>query len=360
MKREHLLTALFVLIAAVFFYLFYKILIPFFAPITWAAVFVITFFPIFQRLKTKVKSGGLAAVLMCLAILVLILGPVGYLFVALVNEAADAVTRVNALYESGRLKELLAVNLPWVDAAKARLSQYYDLSKINIDQLFSDGIGRVSSLVFSQTSSLIANAAKAVFYFILMLFTMFYFFKDGQGIVDRLKRLMPLPPEQVHLIFGQLRDLVQATMYGGVVVALIQGILGGTLFAIVGIPSAVFWGAIMAFLSIIPVLGAFIIYIPAGIVLAAGGAYIKGIIVVVIGTVLISQVDNILRPVLVSGKTTMHPLMLFFSMLGGVAFFGLLGMVVGPLVAAVFMTLLRIFELRLQTQTEAPNALEAK
>jgi predicted PurR-regulated permease PerM len=142
-------------------------------------------------------------------------------------------------------------------------------------------------------------------------------------------------------------------MYGGVVVALLQGLLGGILFAIFGIASPVFWGAVMALLSIIPFVGAFIIYIPAGLILIFNGSYISGILVIAIGTVVVSQVDNIVRPLLVSGKTEMHPLLLFFSMLGGVALFGLLGVVLGPLIAAIFVTLLQILELKLHEGDEA-------
>jgi len=352
MKREYLLVALFLSIAAIFFYLFYRIIIPFFVPITWAAVFVIIFFPLYEWVCKKVKSRGLASLLLCLFIVILIIGPITYLFAALVNEAADAVAKVNAMYKSGQLDKILAIDLPWIDAVKQKLNQYYDLSKINLDELIKDSIDRVTGVIFSQTSWLIANATKTIFYLILMVFTMYYFFKDGAAIVGKIKKLMPISPEQVELTFGHLRDVIQATMYGGVVVALIQGMLGGILFAIVGIPSAVFWGAIMAFLSIIPFLGAFIIYVPAGIILLLGGSYVKGIVVIAVGTFVISQSDNIIRPYLISGRTSMHPLMLFFAILGGIALFGLLGVVVGPLIAAVFVTLLRIFEFKLHPETE--------
>lgn len=357
MKREYLLIALFFLIVGAFFYLFYRIIIPFFAPITWAAVFVIIFFPLYEWVCKKVKSRGLASLLLCLFIVVLIIGPITYLFAALVDEAANAVSKVNAMYKSGQLDNILAIEVPGIDAIKEKLKPYYDLSQINLDQLIKDSIDKVTGVIFNQTSWLIANATKTFFYFFLMIFTMYYFFKDGEKIIRKIKRLMPIPAEQIELTFGQLRDVIQATMYGGVVVALIQGLLGGILFAIVGIPSAVFWGAIMAFLSIIPFLGAFIIYMPAGIILLLGGSYIKGLVVIAVGTIVISQSDNVLRPLLISGRTAMHPLMLFFAILGGIALFGLLGVVIGPLIAAVFVTLLKIFEFKLHPQPE-PEVVE--
>jgi len=142
-------------------------------------------------------------------------------------------------------------------------------------------------------------------------------------------------------------------MYGGVVIALLQGILGGILFWIIGIPSPVFWGAIMAFLAIIPVVGAFIVYVPAGIILVLSGSVAKGIIVILVGSLVISQVDNVIRPYLISGRTSLHPLLLFFTILGGIALFGLLGLIIGPMIAAGFTILLQVFEMRLHPDDNA-------
>jgi predicted PurR-regulated permease PerM len=263
------------------------------------------------------------------------------------------------MIKNGELEQMLSIDLPWIEAAKQKLSRYYDLSKINLDQIIKQSIESVSGVILNQTSWLITNTTRLVFYFVLMIFTLYYFFKDGELIVGKMKRLMPLSASQIKVTFRQLHDVIQATMYGGVVVALVQGLMGGILFAIMGIPSAVFWGAIMAFLSIIPFVGAFIVYIPAGLILIIGGSYVKGIIVIAVGSVVISQIDNVLRPFLISGRTSMHPLLLFFTILGGVYLFGLLGIVLGPLIAAVFVTLLKIFEFKLHPETEAGLSSES-
>ncbi|RKX23654.1 MAG: hypothetical protein DRP45_10015 [Candidatus Zixiibacteriota bacterium] len=347
MNREYFLISLFFAISAIIFYLFFTLILPFFVPIAWAAVFVILSFPLYERVLKRVKKRGLASIIVCLFIIVLIIGPVTYLFIALVNEAADAVTKVNALHQSGQLDELLDFDIPWLNSIRDRLAPYYDISKINLEEIVRDAINRVSGVVISQTTWLIANGTRAFFYFGLMLFAMYYFFKDGEHLVAKIKRLMPLSPKQVNLAFSQLRDVIHATMYGGVVIAVLQGILGGLLFLIMGIPSPVFWGAIMAFLAIIPVVGAFIVYVPAGIILIIGGSYVKGIIVILVGSLVISQTDSVLRPYLISGKTSLHPLLLFFTIMGGIAAFGLLGLVIGPMIAAGFTILLRVFETRL-------------
>jgi predicted PurR-regulated permease PerM len=358
MKREYFLISIFFLISAIFFYLFYRIIIPFFSPIIWAAVFAVLFNPLYNRLLKRIHSKGLTSVLMCAIIVVLIIGPLTYLLIALVNEATTAVAKVNEMSKSGELSDLLSFNIPFLDTLREKLSKYYDISTINLNQIVRDAIDSISKVLITQTSWVITNATKSVFYFFLMIFTMYYFFRDGEKIVHRLRRLMPLSPNQISVTFKQLRDIILATMYGGVVVALIQGMIGGVLFFALGIPSPVFWGAVMAFLSIIPFIGAFIVYIPAGIILALTGSYIKALIVILVGTFVISQIDNVLRPFLISGKAALHPLLLFFTIMGGIAMFGLLGVVVGPIIAAIFLTLLKVFEFKLHPEAEPSLSAE--
>ncbi len=352
MKREYILVTLFFLITSIFFYLFYQLVIPFFAPICWAAVFAIIFFPLYEKLLVKFKSKTLTSITMCLLIIVLIIGPIAYLFGALVGEAITAVAKVNEMIKAGELDTFLSINLPWLDSIKEKLQGYYDFSNLETEQIIKDAVQSTSAVILNQTSWIIANVSRLFFYFALMIFTMYYFFTDGEMLIHKLRRLMPLTPNQVNVTFNQLRDVIQATMYGGLTVALLQGLLGGIMFAIVGIPSAVFWGAVMAFLSIIPFVGAFIIFIPAGLILIIGGAYIKGLVIIVIGSLVISQVDNVVRPLLIAGKACMHPLLLFFALMGGVFLFGLLGVVLGPLIAAVFVTLITIFEYKLHPESE--------
>jgi predicted PurR-regulated permease PerM len=347
MKREYVVITLFSLIAAAFIYLFYKIVIPFFVPICWGAILVILFYPLYHRVNNRVKRPTLASLIMCLLILVLVIGPVTYLFISLVGQASDAVTRINDMYQSGELEKYVNVDIPWVATLKAKLSAYFDLSKVNLGEIVKDAVGKVSGVIVNQTSWLVGNATRAVIDFLLMIFCIYYFFKEGPSIIDRLRRLMPLSPDQTAATFTKLRDVVYATMYSGVAVALLQGFIGGILFWIFGIQSPVFWGALMAFLSVLPIVGSAIIYIPAGLILIIGGSAVKGLLLIAIATVTVSQVDHLVRPLLVSGRTSMHPLLLLFSIAGGITLFGLIGIVIGPLIAAIFMTILEIIELRM-------------
>nr|MBN2276522.1 AI-2E family transporter [candidate division Zixibacteria bacterium] len=359
MKREYITTTLFFLIVGVFFYLFYRLMIPFFTPIAWAGILVIVFYPLYAWLHKKVKRAWLASLISCILVFIIIIGPAIYLMASIVNEAATAVQKINTAYKSGALKELMSVNLPFVDLIKNKLVGYPQLAEIDFESIVKDAVASVTRTIGTHATAAVANISLTLFYFFLMIFSMYYFFRDGERIIGFMKRITPLESNQIGLMYAHLRHVIEGMMYGGVVMALIQGFLGGLLFAIVGISSPVLWGSVMAFLAFVPIVGPFLVYIPAGIILILGGSPVKGIIVIAIGLLVVSQLDNFVRPHLFSGKTQTHTLMLFFSIMGGVALFGLLGIVMGPFIAAVFLAILKMFELQLHPETEPALILKA-
>jgi len=358
MKHEYLTAALFFVFTAAFFYLFYELMAPYFAPICWAAVFTLVFYPVY---KWFVKNrwfklpSWLASGVTCVVVVIVIIGPLTYLVIALIGEITTAVDTVNTMYKNGELDSLFSVQIPFVDTIREQLSKYYDISQINLDELAKDGINRISTIVLKQTSWVVANGTKALFYFVLMMFTMYYFFLDGVRLVGKVKRLIPIHnPQQVDTIVDKLYSVTHATMYWGTLIALLQGLVGGIVFALVGISSPVFWGALMAFLAIIPIVGASMVYLPAGLILLLGGHYWQGIVVLAVGFGVISQIDQFLRPIVMARGAQIHPLLLFFSIMGGIGLWGILGMVVGPLIAAVFITLLDILDFRMNPTEESP------
>jgi predicted PurR-regulated permease PerM len=352
MKKEYISNTLFFLMVAIFFYLFYRLMIPFFAPIAWAGILTIVFYPLYTRLYKKVRSSTLASLLSCVLIFIIILGPSIYLLASLVNEATSAVQKVNEAYQEGKLEGLFTPITPFLNIIKNKLNSYPQLADVDFVSIVKDAMGSITKAIGSQATTVIANISKTVFYFLLMLFSMFFFFRDGERTIDFLKRITPLDKAQVTYLYSHFRKVIEGMMYGGVVMALIQGVLGGVLFAIMGISSAVMWGAVMAFLAFIPIVGPCLVYIPAGIILILGGSYLKGILIIAIGSLVISQIDSFVRPLLFSGKTQTHTLMLFFSIMGGIYMFGLLGIVLGPFIAAVFISILKMFELQLNPESQ--------
>lgn len=345
--KDQLTNLMFLALAVGACYLFYLLMAPFFSPIAYATILVIVFYPLYQRLLRVFRIPSLTSIIMCLIVLIVIVGPMVYLLATLAGEAQAALDFMTEKYQSGELANWELGNIPGWETIKEQLARFTDEENLKLESVVVSGVSFISGLLKDQLTTIIANTGRTFFYFGLMVFSMFFFFRDGDMLVRKISALIPLTSDLVQNTMQELKNVVEATIFGGVVVALLQGAAGGILFFFVGIPSPMFWGAMMAFLSFLPLVGAFLIFVPAALILIFGGHLAEGIIVLVVGILIISQIDNFVRPWLIAGKTSMHTLLLFFSILGGIALFGLLGIVLGPVIAAVMLTLMRIFETRL-------------
>jgi predicted PurR-regulated permease PerM len=189
----------------------------------------------------------------------------------------------------------------------------------------------------------------------VMFFTLFYFFIDGKKALAYLMRLSPLRDEHEKLLIQKFVSISGATLKGTLIIGIIQGFLGGVLFAVVGIPSAVLWGLLMVALSIVPAVGSALVWLPAGIVLLLMGQIWQGVTVLAFGIGVISTIDNVLRPKLVGKDTEMHPLIVFFATLGGIAMFGFPGFIIGPIIVSLFLALSQIYAKEFKTQLQSYN-----
>ena len=191
--------------------------------------------------------------------------------------------------------------------------------------------------------NLAGNIASGIIKAFFVVFTMYYLFRDGDRIVSKLPAALPLERRQSEAIISRTRDVVSASVYGIVVIASLQGLLGGLAFWILGIPSPLLWAVLMTFVCMIPVLGSFLVWLPLAIYLAATGHWTKAILLVIWGGLVISTIDNFLRPKWMKNQTRLHELLVFFSVLGGISVFGLLGIILGPVVLAITLGLLQTF-----------------
>lgn len=359
-KREWLfLTALIAFIVAIFI-LFYKLIVPFFTPIAWAVVMVVTCAPAHHWISKRVRPRGLAALISTTGVALVILGPSIWLIATLVGE-------VRHMYEWIASEELTSETIaelgsridPFLQSIGEKVGGFVDVSEWNFQTLSANIVGKLSRWIVGNTTATLTNVGKVALQFLMMLLTMYYFFKDGASLGESVKSSIPLPKERAAQMMSHVTNVVRATIYGGLVVAAIQGTLGGLLFWILGLPSPVLWGTVMAFFALIPLLGAFVVYIPAALVLLASGSYIKAIILLALGIGIVSQIDNVLRPMIISGRTRLHPLLLFFSITGGVSVFGLLGLVLGPVIAALFVAMFELYKLALRDTPETPENLSS-
>jgi predicted PurR-regulated permease PerM len=204
-------------------------------------------------------------------------------------------------------------------------------------------VGSVSSFLISKLSSATFETVNFLLMTVIMLYTMFFFLIDGHKLMAKILYYLPLKDPDEHRMLDKFTSVTRATLKGTAAIGILQGTLAGGAFAVVGIPSAVFWGTLMAILSIIPGIGSALIWVPAVIILAATGSFAKAIGLAIFCALVVGSLDNLLRPILVGKDTQMHELMIFFGTLGGIIMFGMVGMIIGPIISALFITVWDIY-----------------
>jgi predicted PurR-regulated permease PerM len=350
MKREHIFLIFILFLTFLSIYLLYRILSPFLSSIVWAILLAMILYPLFKKLHSFLKERGvLSALIMTLLVLVVIVLPFTLLMASLASDVVSFYHRVEEMIKTGQLQAYFesVKEIPVLKSILARLGKHIDLDPL---PLLLKNVNQISTFIFNQTTILLKGFSTFVTGFFFTLLSLYYLFKDGSTLFEGLKEAIPLPSEEKELLIQRFRDMIHATMYGGILIALIQGVLGGLSFWILGLPSPIFWGTAMGLLSFIPIGGTALIWGPTAIILLIGGAVLKGILLLGIGVLVISMVDNLLRPFFISTRTNIHPLLLFFAVLGGVQAFGLIGVIAGPLIATLFLTLIEIYVQGIKTE----------
>jgi predicted PurR-regulated permease PerM len=338
------------LLAATFvaLYLCWAMLQPFIEVLLWAVVLVIVFMPVHRRVRARVGSPGWSAMLSCLLVVVVILVPLTLITLAVVREmthiaqALQAKPGGDAGAGQSAFAGLLDPNSPYVGRAVAWLGQYVDLEQFDSQQFIADRLKSLGGAIAGRTLGFVGGAVGFVVEIFFVIFTMYYFFRDGERMREAVYSVLPLNDRRAHEIIDRTQEVISASVYGVLVIALIQGALGGLAFWALGLPSPLLWGVVMVFLSMIPMAGAFVVWVPAAIYLVATGHWGKAIMLTVWGALVIGTVDNFLRPKLVGEKTRLHELLIFFSVLGGLQVFGVIGLVLGPVVVAITIALLDV------------------
>jgi predicted PurR-regulated permease PerM len=346
MKREHIFLIFILFLTFLSIYLLYQILSPFLSSIIWAILLAMVFYPLFRKLQRLMKKKEiLSALIMTLLVLIVIILPFCLLLASLASEVVDVYHRVEEMIKTGQLQTYLEriKEIPIFKEILERLSQHIDFSQMDPLPILLKNFNQISTFIFNQATTLLKGFSSFIAGFFFTLLSLYYLFKDGSHLFGRLKEIVPLPSKERDLLIQRFKDMIYATIYGGLLIAIIQGLLGGLSFWILGLPSATFWGTAMAFLSFIPIGGTAIIWAPAAIILLIGGSVWKGLVLLGVGIFVISMVDNLLRPFFISSRTNIHPLLLFFAVLGGVQAFGLIGLVAGPLIATLFLTMTEIY-----------------
>jgi len=322
---------------------FGRLLLPYYGAVFWGAILAISFMPLHRRLLAKLPGRpNLAAITTVLLCLVVVILPLILLAGSLLNEGTTMYRRI----ESGQLN-LGAYFEQVMGALPPSLHQMLDHFGVadifSLREKLSAGALQGSKFLASQAVNIGQNTFEFLIGLGIMLYLLFFLLRDGAGLARRIITLIPLSQEHKQLLILKFVTVVRATLKGNIVVAATQGALGGIIFWILGIEGALLWGVLMALLSLLPAVGAAIIWLPVAVYFLVTGAIWDGAILILYGVLVIGLVDNILRPLLVGKDTKMPDYVVLISTIGGLTTFGLNGFVIGPLIAALFMAVWALF-----------------
>lgn len=323
---------------------FLVVMRPFYGAIFWAITLAILFWPMHQRILARMpQRPALASSLTLLACLLLAIIPAIALAISLVAEVAQAY----ASLRSGGPTDFNSIMQRGIDATPTTLRQWLEGSGAGIFEIVRE---RLSSAATDIAQFLLArmlvvgqSTLMLTVNFILVLYLLFFFFRDGPRLVTMLRNAVPMENNLLDQLARNFANVVNATIKGNMVVAVIQGGLGGILFWALGIQGALLWGVVMAVLSLLPAVGTWLVWGPVAIYLLATGSVVKGVIMIAVGVGVISIIDNLLRPVLVGRQTKMPDYIVLLSTFGGLSLFGITGFVVGPVIASLFLAVWGLF-----------------
>lgn len=326
-------------------YLAFRIVRPFLHPILLAVIVAPLVYPVFARVRSRVRGrSGVAALVTCVLLVLLMLGPVALILTALVTQGVESVQAIQAWVESGRLNE--ALRTPWMERIQPLIQKYLPLvdpQRIDFSALLLTVSQKVGTFLLVKGGAVLSGTGWLLSQMLLMLFVLYYLLCDGERLLAQLRHLSPLRASQDQLLLDRFRAVSRSAVLGTFATAAAQGIAGGIGLAVVGIPG-LFWGAMMGFASLIPVVGTTLIWGPAAVYLVLVGRPLAALFLVLYCAVVVGSIDNFLRPLLMRGEAGMSTVWLFFSILGGMQAFGLLGVIYGPVVFALCAALLYLYE----------------
>jgi predicted PurR-regulated permease PerM len=319
------------------------ILWPLSGAVLWGTVFAILFAPLHRRLLQSMRQRRTLAALTTLAIIVvMVILPLTLIAASLVREASGVYARIQSGDVSlGRYFQQVYDALP---AWAASLLDRFELANLGaVQERLSTGLAKGSQALAALAISLGQNAFDFVVSLFVMLYLLFFLLRDGDALARRITRAIPLHAEHQRALLDKFTVVIRATVKGNIVVALLQGALGGVIFWVLGIHAPLLWAVVMAVLSLLPAVGAGLVWLPVAIYFLATGAVWQGVVLIAYGMLVIGLVDNVLRPILVGQDTKMPDYVVLVSTLGGIAIFGVNGFVIGPVIAAMFMAAWDIF-----------------
>ncbi|MCH8056222.1 MAG: AI-2E family transporter [Deltaproteobacteria bacterium] len=345
MNRNWLATIFFFVLLLVILYLAFLILSPFLKAITWAAILAIVVYPAYSRLLKLLRGRAtLAALIVTVLITLLIVFPAMRISVFLSQEAVELAKTVRA-YVNGDEFESWKGN-PWVedfvrlwDTVSSELAFF----KIDLRKAIVEGVQLASGFLVSQVKDVAQNVFMFVVNFIIALFSFFFLMRDGKQFSDRIRRLLPMDQEHQEHLFENIVNSLFGVIHGCLITAMVQGLLAGLAYWFLDVPFAILLGVATAFTALFPIGGSALIWLPVSLYLFLQGTYVQGIILLAWGAGIVGTIDNVLKPLFIGSRLRLPTIFLFFSILGGLSLFGVLGLILGPVLFALLAALLDLY-----------------
>ena len=363
--KSRLAIVFFLVCFAAVTYFLYRIFAPFLSVLAWAIVLAVIFYPLFERILSRVRRRrNVAAAITCFLILLLIVLPVTFLGIIITQQSIALYQ--NLQEQSGSLTDFSARLKEWqskpsIQWLTAQAQKWFGTGEFDLEKGLRDAASNVSRFLMGRGPSFIRGVGEMIFHFFLMLITMFFLLRDGPLLMEVIKSSSPLPAAYESEIIRKFEDVTYATFFGSLLTAVVQGAAACLLFLSLGLPTPLFWGAVVSLMSLVPIVGALIVWLPWAAYLILAGHTARGIILLAVGMLVVSSIDNFLKPMIIQGRTNMHPLLVFFSVLGGLQAFGFLGILLGPFLVALFVSFLNFYrdEFRESLHAKQPAAPRA-
>lgn len=322
-------------IIALIAYLAFRIFEPFFVALAWAAVLVVISYRAYEWLEKRTRRST-AALISTLGVTIILIAPAVLILVMFLRQGAAALQSLHLSTASGRLY--------WFNWIWFHLEHRFpELNSADVAAELHQYGEQAAQYLAARLGSAVGHTADFLFDLAITIFSMYYMFRDGRSLVAELRRLLPLQAFERERILDDTHDIIHATMLASFLAAASHGALLGLAFLAVGIHAALFWGVLMGFLSLIPVVGSALIWLPAAVGLVIGGHVVKGVALALLATAIVFLVDYVLRPWFISGRSQVGELVVFIGVLGGISLFGALGIVLGPIVVALAADILELY-----------------
>ena len=340
-SRNHVRTLVLMGVTAAGLFLCFRLASPFLPALAWALALTALFTPLQRWMEFRVKNRSLAAIITVITVSLIVIVPATFVGQQLVQQATKGTALVETTLKSG----------DWAKALESRPGLGLLFEKFEEHVNLPEAIKGLTTWLSATTGIIVKGSVLQLAQLCFTFYLLFFFLRDRRAVLASLRSLSPLTETEMNQLLSRVDDTIYATIYGTLAVAALQGLLGGVMFWWLGLPAPLLWGVVMAALAVVPILGTFVVWLPAAVYLISIGSWEKALILALWGMLVVGTIDNLLRPILTGKRLKLHTVLAFISVVGGLIIFGAAGLILGPVILTITMVLLEIWTSRTTAET---------